>query len=235
MLPRALCLRPQELLELSSWPFYFPAIAGKRGASDDARRPVLSDRKRPRRLGNLAEVAPKTPTSFRSRDIPATSPGIGFDPGDDVVQQDIPRDSRRHRFHQEKSLAGGDDRVDRRPVTHDALRTLENKVFRNRNIAERHAEVAYRCADALDNLKHVVRRLPRLEDYRSQSKRLLAVEQADASLQATVERLAPLEVEVVALRAQNQLLVQLLGGRGPVDSAPAPTLPRSLAPNPGTA
>ncbi|CEG36436.1 uncharacterized protein PHALS_02983 [Plasmopara halstedii] len=141
-------------------------ITGKRRASDDAGRPDLSNQKRPRRLGNLAEVASQTFTSFRSRDIPATSPDIG---GDDVVQQDVPRDDGRHRSHGEESVAGGDERVGRRPVTRDALRALEVDVLRDQSSAERHAEVAYRYADALENLKHVVRRLPHLEDYRALS------------------------------------------------------------------
>ncbi|CEG42027.1 Vacuolar assembly/sorting proteins VPS39/VAM6/VPS3 [Plasmopara halstedii] len=66
------------------------------------------------------------------------------------------------------------------------------------------------------------------------SERPQAMEQASASLLVTVERLAPLKMEIVALRAQNQLLVQLLGGRGPVGSTPAPMLPRSPAPDPDT-
>ncbi|CEG47233.1 uncharacterized protein PHALS_03880 [Plasmopara halstedii] len=118
------------------------------------------------------------------------------------------------------------------PVTRDALRALQDEVLRDRSSAERHAEVAYRYANALGDLMHVVRRMSHLEDFRALSERLLAVEQANASLHATLERLAPLEVEVVELRAQNQLLVQLLGGRGHVEFAPAPTLPRPLAPNP---
>ncbi|CEG37330.1 Reverse transcriptase, RNA-dependent DNA polymerase [Plasmopara halstedii] len=154
---------------------------------------------------------------------------IGSDPGDDVVSLDVPRDNGRHHSHREESVAGGD--VDRRPVTRDALRSLEDEVLRDRSSAERHAEVEFRCADALENLKHVVRRLPRLKDYRALSERLLAVEQANASLHAAMERLAPLEMEVVVLRAQNHLLVQLLGGRGPVGSTSAPTLPLSLAPD----
>ncbi|CEG47335.1 uncharacterized protein PHALS_04031, partial [Plasmopara halstedii] len=129
-------------------------------------------------------------------------------------------------------MAGGDDRVDRRPVTRDALRAPENEVLRGRSSTERHAEVAYRCVDTLDDLKRVVRWLPHLEDYHDLLERLLAVEQSNESLRATVERLVPLEMEVVALRAQNQLLVQLLGGRGPVGSAPAPPLTHSLAPDP---
>ncbi|CEG48642.1 uncharacterized protein PHALS_06454 [Plasmopara halstedii] len=169
-----------------------------------------------------AGVAPQTPTSFLSRDIPAISPDIGFDPGDDIVQQVVPRDSGRHLSHRDESVAGGDDRVHRRPVTRDALRAREDKVLRNRSSAERHGEVAYRFSDALDDLKNVMRRLPRFEDYRSLSEQLLAVEQANESLQAMVECLAPLETKVVALRAQNQLLVQLLGIRGPVGSAPDP-------------
>ncbi|CEG39078.1 pogo transposable element with krab domain-like [Plasmopara halstedii] len=183
----------------------------------------------------FAEVASQTPTSFRSRDIPATSPGIGFDPGDNVVLLDVPHDNGRHCSHQESSVAGGDDRVNRRPVTRDDLRALEDEVLRDRSSAERHAKVTYRCADALDDLNHVVRRQLRLEDYRALSKRLLAVKLANASLHATVERLAPFDMEVTALCAQNQLLIQLLGGRGPVGSAPAPTLPRSLAPDRGFA
>ncbi|CEG47184.1 uncharacterized protein PHALS_03833 [Plasmopara halstedii] len=169
--------------------------------------PGLSDKKRPRRLSNLAEVASQTPTSFRSRDISTTSPDIGFDPGDDVVSLDIPRESGRHRSHREESVAGGG-----RPVIRDTLRALEDEVLCDWSSAERHAEVAYRCADALDDLKNVVRRLPHLEDYCALSEQLLAVEQANVSMNATVERLAPLEVEAVALRAQNQSLVQLLGG-----------------------
>ncbi|CEG40569.1 uncharacterized protein PHALS_10758 [Plasmopara halstedii] len=132
-------------------------------------------------------------------------------------------------------MAGDGDRVDRRPVIRGALRALDDEILRDRSYAERHVEVAYRCADALDHLERVVRRLPRLEAYRALSERLLVVKQANASLQATVERLVPLEVEVVALHAQNQLLVQLLDGRGLEGSAPAPMLPRLLASDPGTA
>ncbi|CEG40226.1 uncharacterized protein PHALS_10438 [Plasmopara halstedii] len=183
-----------------------------------AGRPDLSDQKGPQRLGNLAEVASETPTSFRSRGIPVTSPDFESDPGDDVVAQVVPRDSGRHRSHREESVACGDDRVDRRSVTRDAVRALAGEILRGRSSAERHAEVAYRCADALDDLKCIVRRLPRLEDYRALSERLQAVEQANASLHATVRRFAPLEMEVVALRAQKQLLVQSLGGRRPKDS-----------------
>ncbi|KAL7678894.1 hypothetical protein Plhal304r1_c090g0171411 [Plasmopara halstedii] len=184
------------------------------GASGDAGHPDFSDQKRLRRLGNLAKVTPQTPTIFRSRDIPATLPDIRFDPGNDVVSLDVPRDSGCHRSHREESVAGSDDRDGRRPVTRDALRSLEDEVIRDRSSAERHAVV--------------VRQLPHLEDYRALSERLLAVEQANASLHATVERLAPLEMEIVALRAQNQLLIQLLGGRGPVGSAPASTLPHHV-------
>ncbi|KAL7694103.1 hypothetical protein Plhal304r1_c002g0005971 [Plasmopara halstedii] len=112
------------------------AIAGKRGASDDAGCPDRSNQKRPRRLG---KVAPQLPTSFQSRDIPATSQDIGSDPGDDDV------------LSRWRAVAGGDERVDRRPVTGDALQALEDKVLRNWSSAERHAEVAYHCADALDD------------------------------------------------------------------------------------
>ncbi|CEG40931.1 uncharacterized protein PHALS_11106 [Plasmopara halstedii] len=166
-----------------------------------AKRSDLSDQKRPRRLGNLVEVASQTPTSFRSLDIPATSPDIRFDPGDDVVQQDDLR---------VVDVTVLIEKSRWRVVTRDAFRALENEILRDRSSAERHAEVAYRCADALNDLKHVVRRLPHLEDYRALSERLLAVKQANVSLHATVERLAPLEMNVVALCAQNQPLDQLL-------------------------
>ncbi|CEG38061.1 uncharacterized protein PHALS_08157 [Plasmopara halstedii] len=210
-------------------PWLLPRSAG---------RPDRSDQKRPRCLGNLAEVASQAPTSFRSRDIPATSPDSGSDSGDDVVSLEIPRDSGRQRSHREESVVDGDDRADRadrRPVIRDALRALVDEILCDRNSAERHAEEPYQCVDALDALERVVRRLPRLEDYHALSERLLPVKQANASLQATMGRLAPLEMKIVALRAQNQLLVQFLGGRGPVTSALAPTLPRSLAPDPDTA
>ncbi|CEG42515.1 uncharacterized protein PHALS_12783 [Plasmopara halstedii] len=113
---------------------------------------------------------------------------------------------------EKESVAGSDDRVDRRPVTFGALRALEDEILRDRSSAERHAEVAYRYADALDDSERIVRRLPRLEDYRTLSERLQAAEKANASLQATVERLAPLEMEVVALRTQNQSLVWVVEG-----------------------
>ncbi|CEG40614.1 uncharacterized protein PHALS_10800 [Plasmopara halstedii] len=128
-------------------------------------------------------------------------------------------------------MAGGDDRVDRCR----SLQALDDEILRDRSSAERHAEVACRCVEALDDLDRVVRRLPRLENYRAFSERLLAVEKANASLQATVGRLAPLEMEVLALRAENQLLVQFLGGQWSMGSAQAPTLPRSHPPDPDTA
>ncbi|CEG44879.1 uncharacterized protein PHALS_01209 [Plasmopara halstedii] len=182
-----------------------------------AGRPDLSDQKCLRRLGNPAEVALQTLTSLRSQDIPTTSPDIGSDPGDDVVLLDVSRDSGRHRSNRDDSVA------------------LEDDNFCDHSSADRHTEVPYSCADTLDDLKRVVRLLPHLVDYHTLSERLLAVKQANTSLHATMERLAPLEMEVVALRDQNQLLDQLLGGRGSVGSAPAPTLPRSLAPGPGRA
>ncbi|CEG38249.1 FOG: Transposon-encoded proteins with TYA, reverse transcriptase, integrase domains in various combinations [Plasmopara halstedii] len=77
-------------------------------------------------------------------------------------------------------------------VTRDALRVLEDKVLEIGALL-RYAEVAYGCADAQYDLNNVVRRLPRLADYRSVSERLLAVERANALLQATVERLTPLK------------------------------------------
>ncbi|CEG36330.1 uncharacterized protein PHALS_02420 [Plasmopara halstedii] len=185
--------------------------------------PDLSDQKRPRRLGNLAEVVPQTPTSFRSRDIPDTSPDMGSDPGDVVIPLDVSRDSGRHRSHREKSVVGGDDRVDRRPATRDALRALEDEILRDRSSAEDHAEVAYRCADDLDDLKHVVCRLPHLEDYFALSERFLAVEQANASLHVTVERLVPLEMlrHVRDAMAESQDLQKDYAdkkGRGKVES-----------------
>ncbi|CEG44420.1 uncharacterized protein PHALS_00788 [Plasmopara halstedii] len=76
---------------------------------------------------------------------PGAPPGRGPPP-------DVLRDSGRHRSHREESVAGGDDRVDRRPVTCDALRALKDEVLRDRSSAERHAKAAYRCADAIDDL-----------------------------------------------------------------------------------
>ncbi|CEG39446.1 uncharacterized protein PHALS_09692 [Plasmopara halstedii] len=186
-------------------PWLLPGSAG---------RPDHSDQTHPRHLDNLAEVASQTSTSFRNRDIPTTLPDIGSDPGDDVVPLDVPREWTSP-FSSRRAVAGGNDWVDRRPVTCGALRVFEDEILRDRSTFERHAEVAYRYADALDDLERVVRRLPRLEDYRVLSERLLAVEQANTSLQTMVGRLVPLEMEIAALRAHNQILLQFLGGRGP--------------------
>ncbi|CEG41230.1 uncharacterized protein PHALS_11591 [Plasmopara halstedii] len=183
----------------------------------------------------FAEVAPQDFTSSRSRGIPATSQDIGFDFVDDVDPQVVPHDSGHHRSRQEELALDNDDLVDRRPVTRDGLRAHADKVRRHRDFAEHHVEVAYRCVEDLKSLDHVVHQLSHVKDYRALSERLLAVEQANASLRATVEHPAPLETEFVAHRAQSQLQAQLMGDQAPLGASPAPTLPRSLAPDSGTA
>ncbi|CEG38649.1 uncharacterized protein PHALS_08710 [Plasmopara halstedii] len=203
------------------------AIAEKRGVYNDAKHhdPFIKS-VHESRLGSPAEVALQTPTSSQSRGIPATSQDTVFDPGDDVDPQYVPRDSGHHHSRREEAAAGDNDWVERRPVTRDALRALRYEVCRDRDSAERHAGIAYRCAEGQESLEHVVHRLPHVEDYRVLSERLLAVEQRNAPLHAKVECLAQLEMKIVALRVQKQLLVQLLGGRALAGAAPSPTIPR---------
>ncbi|CEG35438.1 uncharacterized protein PHALS_09559 [Plasmopara halstedii] len=140
-------------LSLAHGPSAYWATAEKREAYDDAERHDLSDHKRPRRLGSLAERAPKIPQLFWRLGISATSEDIGFDPVDDVDPLGVPRDSGRHHSHREESAADDDDLVDRRPVTRDAFQALEDKVRRHRHSAEHFAEVANRWVGDLESLK----------------------------------------------------------------------------------
>ncbi|ETM98109.1 hypothetical protein PPTG_19749 [Phytophthora nicotianae INRA-310] len=74
--------------------------SGKRSAPGDAvarhggvLAPNVPDHKRPRRQGNLAGGKPQTPKRYVSEGNASTSPEIGYDPGDVVAPQGVPRGS----------------------------------------------------------------------------------------------------------------------------------------------
>ncbi|ETO66692.1 hypothetical protein F444_16222 [Phytophthora nicotianae P1976] len=80
--------------------------SGKRSAPGDAvarhggvPAPDVPDHKRPRRQGNLAGGEPQTPKRYVSEGNPSTSQDIGYDPGDVVAPQGVPRGSGARHAH----------------------------------------------------------------------------------------------------------------------------------------
>ncbi|ETI30539.1 hypothetical protein F443_22339 [Phytophthora nicotianae P1569] len=90
--------------------------SGKRSAPGDAvarhggvLAPNVPDHKRPRRQGNLAGGKPQTPKRYVSEGNASTSPEIGYDPGDVVAPQGVPRGSGARNAHRAE-LEGGANR-----------------------------------------------------------------------------------------------------------------------------
>ncbi|ETP00172.1 hypothetical protein F441_22409 [Phytophthora nicotianae CJ01A1] len=88
--------------------------SGKRSAPGDAvarhggvLAPNVPDHKRPRRQGNLAGGKPQTPKRYVSEGNASTSPEIGYDPGDVVAPQGVPRGSGARNAHRAELEGGG--------------------------------------------------------------------------------------------------------------------------------
>ncbi|KAG3076531.1 hypothetical protein PI125_g21488 [Phytophthora idaei] len=128
-MPRAGCSSHWSAPELTYRPVVTPhywreAPGDAVASSGDALAADVPGHKRQRRQGSRHGGVPRTPTSSVNDGNLSTSPGIGYDPGDDAAPQGIPRDSGNRHAHQAKP-EGVKHQLDTRAASHSALSPLE--------------------------------------------------------------------------------------------------------------
>ena len=220
---------------------------GSTAAAATGPRPDGRDQKRPRRQGNLAGGAPRTPTSSASVDNPSTLQDTGFDPGDDVALKDDPHESG-DRPARRATPAAADSHASPEFVTRSEFSSLTRRLNRH---SERFREIL-ETLDRYDNdIRELHERVDWVETPVDVPRRLRALEFGLAELRGSVGVLTglqrpaapapqPLAVPSAASAAQPLAAPPLASASAPIEANVSsmlaePAHSSSPAPGPGKA